>query len=140
MSLSILYGTEDRVPVILEIPWVCVSLEMNLEVPHDGLLGEEQWGGEGQELPALEEHGGDGIQLALGQVWHRVCGGGRGGVAQVPGMFTTQQQVLCKTIRTEIMNTGKHLGIKICIWNIEFNKLEYSKTRLQRSACQEQFW
>lgn len=109
---------------------------MNLEVPHDGLLGEEQWGGEGHELPALEEHGGDGIQLALGQVWHGVCGGGRGGVAQVPGMFTTQQQVLCKTIRTEIMNAAKHLGINICIWNIEFNKLEYSKTRLQWSACQ----
>lgn len=80
----------------------------------------------------MEEHGGDGVQLALGQVRHRICGGGRGGVAQVPGMFTTQQQVLCKTIGTEIVNAAKHFKMKMFLKiKSVLYKLEFCNTRLQ---------
>lgn len=34
-------------------------------------------------------------------------------MAQVPGMFTTQQQALYKTISTEFMNAAKHFKMKM---------------------------
>lgn len=53
-------------------------------------------------------------------------------MAQVPGMFTTQQQVLCKTIGTEIVNAAKHFKMKMFLKiKSVLNKLEFFNTRLQ---------
>ena len=76
-------------------PGVCISLQVCLEVPEYALSGQEQGDGHGQQLPGLDEHVGDWVELGVSQVCHRVGRGSGGGVTQEPRVAaSTQQQVL----------------------------------------------
>ena len=77
-----------------DLPGVRVPVQVHLDQPHDGLLGHEERHGQRQQLPALGEHVRRGVQLAVRQVHHGGGRGGRGPVAQEPGMFAAQQEVL----------------------------------------------